>query len=293
MHEMPITTAAKEVAIRQATAFPFFNTVHRENPTSPGFGEPQQIAAELIERRVLALLRPRPMFAMRPLSGAKPTSATVANSNRSIDHAAGRQLSRGCAPRQLYHLSLVVAAPLLLPPQFNFGGSSSLRSVRDAASMDDRSLAKPASVCACKVANICRLEVSILPRTSSTCASSPLPRTSSTCARRRLPANAIRFLARPHRATALCPARTFHTDYRDRPCATELSYFVLELLEQSAQVQRRATRAVAHHWRDGVARAVNCPANDDFGVVTRRTGSAYGTSRSRFSCRAAFALRTK
>jgi hypothetical protein len=75
--------------------------------------------------------------------------------------------------------------------------------------------------------------------------------------------------------------------------SAELSYVVLELFEESAQVQRRATRAVAHHWRDGVARAVNSPANDDFGVVTRRTGNAYGTSRSRFSCRAAFALRTQ
>jgi hypothetical protein len=37
-------------------------------------------------------------------------------------------------------------APLLLAPQFNFGGSSSLRSVRDAESMHARSLAKPASV---------------------------------------------------------------------------------------------------------------------------------------------------
>jgi hypothetical protein len=36
--------------------------------------------------------------------------------------------------------------PMALPAQFSFGGSSSLRSVRYAASMHDRRLAKPASV---------------------------------------------------------------------------------------------------------------------------------------------------
>jgi hypothetical protein len=34
MHEMPIATAAKEVANRQATAFPFLKSVHRESPRS-------------------------------------------------------------------------------------------------------------------------------------------------------------------------------------------------------------------------------------------------------------------
>ena len=52
-HEMPITTAAKEVAIRQATAFPFFGIrVPRENPTlSPGSGEPRRLSAAANRRR--------------------------------------------------------------------------------------------------------------------------------------------------------------------------------------------------------------------------------------------------
>jgi uncharacterized protein (DUF1684 family) len=70
----------------------------------------------------MALLRPRPMSAMRPLSRAKPTSATVADSSRSIDRAASRQWVR-----QRHRL---VVAPIA---QFNFGGSSSLRSIRDTA----------------------------------------------------------------------------------------------------------------------------------------------------------------
>src|SRR5262249_32654377 len=58
MHEMPITTTAKEVAILQATAFPFWNTCASGKPNDqPGLWRattaylPQQIAAELIERR--------------------------------------------------------------------------------------------------------------------------------------------------------------------------------------------------------------------------------------------------
>ena len=38
-----------------------------------------------------------------------------------------------------------------MAPQFNFVGSSSLRSARDSASMHARRLAKPASVCALKI----------------------------------------------------------------------------------------------------------------------------------------------
>src|SRR5262249_9765349 len=50
--------------------------------------------------------------------------------------------------------------------QFNFGGSSSLRSVRDGASMHACRRAKPASVCARRSANIWRLLVLTVARTS-------------------------------------------------------------------------------------------------------------------------------
>ena len=69
------------------------------------------------------------------------------------------------------HLPRCSIAPS--PHQFNFDGSSPLRSVRDGASMHARRPAKPASVCARSSSNICRLQVSTLARTSSTRTSSP------------------------------------------------------------------------------------------------------------------------
>ena len=38
MHEMPIATAAKEIAIRQAMAFPFLEDVCENPAIMPGFG---------------------------------------------------------------------------------------------------------------------------------------------------------------------------------------------------------------------------------------------------------------
>src|SRR5262249_38140365 len=58
MHEMPIATAAKEIAIRQAMAFPYLGRrVHWENPAiMPGFGRASAPRGEQFDE-ALSLVR--------------------------------------------------------------------------------------------------------------------------------------------------------------------------------------------------------------------------------------------
>src|SRR6516165_3922682 len=53
MHEMPIATAAKEVAIRQATAFPFLEDVciGRTRPSCPDLESHHRLSAAANRRR--------------------------------------------------------------------------------------------------------------------------------------------------------------------------------------------------------------------------------------------------
>src|SRR5262249_23983322 len=82
MHEMPIATAAKEVAIRQATAFPFL-CASGEPGHHAGIWRattaylPQQIAAELTERRFpLVALYESAFGTKQTFRGALAMSAT-------------------------------------------------------------------------------------------------------------------------------------------------------------------------------------------------------------------------
>ena len=84
MHEMPIATAAKEVAIRQATAFPFLEDVciGRTRPSCRDLEShhrlsAQQIAAELTERRFPLVALYESAFGTRQtFRGALAMSAT-------------------------------------------------------------------------------------------------------------------------------------------------------------------------------------------------------------------------